>query len=161
MAPFLQYPGYAPIPLGKFLHGNASVDVDQQLYRQSSPALRSLVRRMLQMVPGKRPPASGVSQILSAIRFVRRTDKTGSQSSLADSSTSSVRLGKRRRSASLRYDPTESPCKRRTMIKRLPSIREKKDEAKEVGSAFVRRASIRMKTTKNFLMKKGSMKISD
>lgn len=163
IAPYLQYPGYAPIPLGKFLHENSSVDVDQQLYRQSSPALRSLVRRMLQLVPGKRPPASGVAQILATIRSIRRTDKIGSQSSLADTSTvsSTVRLGKRKRSSSLRYDPTEAPPKRKPVVRRLPSLREKTDEVREVGSSLVRRASMRMKTTRNFLMRKGSVKISD
>ncbi|PIK44108.1 putative serine/threonine-protein kinase 35-like [Apostichopus japonicus] len=163
VAPFLQYPGYAPIPLGKFLHGNSSIDVDQQLYQQSSPALRSLVRRMLQLIPGKRPPTSSVAQILASIRLVRRTDKAGSQSSLADTSVSSStgKLGKRKRSSSLRYDPTEAPPKRKSSVNRLPSLREKTEGAKEVGSALVRRASVRMKTTRNFIMRKGSVKISE
>ena len=59
LASYLQFPGYGPVPIGKFMHENPSVDLDHQLFRRLSPQFRRLIRRMVFLEADGRPPISG------------------------------------------------------------------------------------------------------
>ncbi|XP_072031709.1 serine/threonine-protein kinase 35-like isoform X2 [Amphiura filiformis] len=88
LASYLEFPGYGAVPIGKFMNGNPSVDLDYQLFRRLSSPLRRLIRRMVFLEPDGRPPITGVLQMLepidSLIRHLRRNapERVWSQASL-------------------------------------------------------------------------------